>query len=266
MENIVVKSGQTGLDIVNNTYASLDYILQMYTDNATFDINKMQKDTFVYTKLNNQKINTIVNNKYTFVNGDVPVFTDVIKLKIADCSFNTFLELSTYYNEQNVFLDYKYQIINDTRIISVKESTLDNYVNLYNVINDMTISIGNEYYQFNDLVISSISLGNRPIIEIAFNKINVGNGFLLSMNQLPLITDFSFLNNLNFVKGFNDVITIDATGTLKTKQKMANFLYSLAHSPIGTADFYGALLITGSQDVTPFGDDWDTLVAAGWTN
>lgn len=263
MEEIKVKSGQTGLDIVNNAYASQDYISQMYTDNDTFDINEMQKDTFVYTKLNNQKINTIVNNKYTFVNGDVNVFTKLISMKVANCSFNTFLNINTIVGNDIKNLDYKYSVLNDTKIIS--NDVEDNFINLYNVINDVTISVGSEWCPFEDLIINNISL-NGPILELSFEKMKVSTGFTLEMIEMEFLKEYSFLNNLVYVKDESNIMAINATGSLKTNEKMLTFLSALVNSPIGTESFDDAMLMLGEFDVIPSGNDWDTLVELGWHN
>lgn len=92
-----ILENQTGLDLVNNLFASPDYISNIYIDNPTFDINKMQQNLEItYSGLTepNQDIFDIENNDYLFINGDAEVYSlnTTLTLPVGVYSFSGYSE------------------------------------------------------------------------------------------------------------------------------------------------------------------------------
>jgi len=261
MSTFKPKSLQTGLDTLNNTYASQDYLFNLYMDNPSFDINVMQDAPVIYTPLSNNTVNQINNNSYTFINGDVQIFNTFVNLQVIEGAYTINPNIAI-----NGFgtVDYKYfnNDTNDAEIVNAGNST---FLNLFNQINNIDLSIDISYMNdvliFTSFDISSLSLGS-----ISFpNTLNVGNNASLNLSNQLYIIDWTLLDKLNYINvGLTgDTFTLNLSNSLQTTDRMEYFTYILDNASISNQ--IGGKIIISSNDKILSGSDWTALVAKGWT-
>lgn len=258
MSNFYVKNNQNGLDVINNTYTSLDNTYQMYLDNTEFDLNLMQKDlNLQYNATITKTINSINNNNYTFTNGNINIYQSILKLNVGTGIYENQFKISIV-GEDNP--DFK--IINESTQESlitsdkITISVFDTY-NVFNVLIDaLKYSDG---IIFNSIDISELDV-NSIILD---NVINVGGNLSLILDNNIKINDFSFLNKLHLVDVDNDHIDLSIKNNIQTTDKMILFINDLLASELANPSDYGNLIIS-SNDIVPSGTNWTTLVANGW--
>ena len=262
MATLKPKRGQTPIDLVNNMYASLDYVSKVYKDNPSFNINDEYTDVLNYELITTQDVNNIVNNNYVFMNKIEKIYDDILTITYTSHLFNTDLGISLYdiIQEADILPSYKYKLVetNEENIMAFGS----NYnVNILEVTNEVIISIEKQSVN-SETVINNINFNSAPIISIKAGKFNVGDNFVMNLSNLYFLNDFSFITNIKYI-GIGGV-TLDLSGTLQTTQRCNNFINILQSSSIGNADGESTLIIS-SNDIVPSGAVWTALETQGWS-
>lgn len=263
MSKYKIKQDQTGLDVVNNTFASQDNIYDLYVNNSEFNINLMQNQSVVdYTASTNKTINDIVNNQYIFKNSNVEIFKSLFTLKL---NIGTFIvpQISLYDNGSIVNVDVLISN-SETNEMNIYNSTEINEISLFETENNITV---NTDVLPDEEIYNIINIGGSDsITDITLKDVKVaGAEVKLYINDLPVLNSYDFLNNITILDAGlpNQVVHIDASRSLITSGNMNLFLSKLVSSGLSQM-IDGGVLTLSQADQIPSGADWTTLMSLGW--
>lgn len=256
MSTYLIKEGQNGLDVVNNTLTTLNSIGTMYLDNTGFTLNEMQSQSNInYNKPVNNASTVIGVNDYTFTNGDVKVFNKLLDIVVPCGIYDTInFHFST---ADGGLLDYK---VNDNIYVD-SQGTTHEYFTLLEQSNTLSFSIDDSVDK--NTIFNEIDLSFLNMSSISFVKSIKVTDFSLNL-QDSLLTDWSFLGDIDYISvGATSTVEINVSNCIQTTARMESFLVALLSSSLGNIDS-GTLTIS-ANDIVPSGSTWTSLEAGGWS-
>lgn len=254
MSTYKILESQTGLDVINNIYASLDYISDVYLLNEEFDLNEMQLQSNVeYVSLTNASLNEIRNNGYIFRNSDYKSYEDIFTVYYKTCYLTNIPEIQLSNSSPNIKIK---NITNGQSVIVSNGTILNKGLSLKEVYNQINYSIDTTY---DELIYKKIDLNNENIITFSFpNVIKVTNDFVLDISN-QLLTSFTFIESISWSNEGTSTINIIVSNSLQSTESMQKLLISLLVTNLSDVK-----LTLSSKDKVPSGTNWTQLQARGF--